>query len=157
MSIALKKRKQLDQFMSRVMEPLSEGALTDFEYNRMLRDARRTAWHKAEATVRLHHARLEIHDAILLFDLVVSEQQLTSADEADHYRKRDRMLYRMKSATEDQIRTPAPDRAAIEWKRRRTADLYSTNRITREEIDDIVANDEAFLASHPVRQRKRVL
>lgn len=152
MSIALKKRKQLDQFMSRVMEPLSEGALTDFEYNRLLRDTRRTTWHKGEATLKLYQARLEIHDAMLIFDLVVAEQKLTTADEDEHYRKRDRMLANMKAATERQIRTPAPDQAAIEWKRRRMADLNATARISREEIAEIIATDEAFLAAHPIKK-----
>ncbi|MEN3146148.1 hypothetical protein ABCW43_02415 [Neorhizobium sp. IRAMC:178] len=152
MSIGLKKRKQLDQFMSHVMEPLPQGALTDFEYNRLLRDARRTAWHKGEATLRLHHARLEIHDAMLIFDRVVAEQHLTDEDEVAIYSKRDRMLANMKAATERQIRTPAPDQAAIEWKRRRMADLYSTARISREEIAELIAADEAFLAAHPIKK-----
>lgn len=48
---------------------------------------------------------------------------------------------------------PAPDRSAIQWKRK-NANNYGLS-VTAEQIARSIAADEAFLAAHPVSRRPR--
>ncbi|WP_117193897.1 hypothetical protein [Rhizobium terrae] len=59
-ALSTKNRKQLDQFMFRIMEPLSEEALTDTHYNHLVRNARREVWEKARLTPNYLQAKRDL-------------------------------------------------------------------------------------------------
>lgn len=154
MSTALKKRKQLDQFMSRVMEPLSEGALTDFEYNRLAREARRGAWQRGEAVLAVYKARIDLQHALWIFDMRCAEKRPTEEDEDASHEKLWKLREGSEAATVALMRTPAPDKLAIAWKRARLSDdaLFRHTRLTLEEAERLIAADEAFLEAHPLKK-----
>ncbi|MGK9055175.1 hypothetical protein [Neorhizobium petrolearium] len=154
-TISAKGRKQLDRFMHRLMEPLSEEILADIEYNRMAREARYVEWKKAKATLGLWSARYQLHFAIYIFDRDVAGQEMTEQDEDMFSHRLSDLMQKMRAATAAQLRAPAPDQAAIEWKKRRLADEASWRGcITHEQLNEFIIKDEAFLEAHPIRKTK---
>lgn len=56
------------------------------------------------------------------------------------------------------VLTPAPDGAAVAWKRRTLASGQHKHTDTEPEwIERAIADDVAFLTAHPVRQSSRTL
>ncbi|RWD41933.1 MAG: hypothetical protein EOS25_27045 [Mesorhizobium sp.] len=53
----------------------------------------------------------------------------------------------------DQIRVPAPDLLAVQWKREAAKDRYLP--IGADEVAKLIAADEAFLAAHPITKQPR--
>ncbi|WP_353641629.1 hypothetical protein [Mesorhizobium sp. WSM2239] len=49
------------------------------------------------------------------------------------------------------VRTPAPDAAAVMWKRKLNPNYLL---ITAEELAEAIAKDEAFLAAHPAKMKR---
>ena len=61
-----------------------------------------------------------------------------------------------REAVVKQLLTPAPDGAAVAWKRAKLAGRGFSHLPTKaERIERVIAEDLAFLAAHPVRQSKR--
>jgi hypothetical protein len=66
------------------------------------------------------------------------------------------MVDAWRAAVVRQLLTPAPDLAAITWKRSQLAGRdFAHLPVSRERAERAIADDVAFLAAHPVRQSKR--
>lgn len=144
------KRASYDAFVSKMLDPVPAAELVDIAYNQAIRKTRLDAWRAARAETEMFHSLAKYHWA-----------------ESDYfkYRKGDPERERLsinrswaysetcRDATCRQMRTPAPDPAAVAWKKQRAE--YAAFTMPREEIDELIAADEAFLAAHPVSARKK--
>jgi hypothetical protein len=119
--------------------------------NKHLRDARKDAWRKADSIRSYWHARLKFEDAI-------SSAQNHGAAEGDAHPPHnpdDRwtILANYRQAIAQQLLTPAPDTAAIAWKKAALAGgQHEYTGVKSERIERAIADDLAFLAAHPVRR-----
>jgi hypothetical protein len=139
--------------------------------NSRLRKKRRDAWREADAVTGYWRARLNLNSA-------VGHVQRCEAPEGrdhpavtpdDHWS----LVQSFRKALVEQLLTPAPDLAAISWKKAKLAggqhryvdcaDLrsallaggqHTTERLGRL-IERAIEDDEAFLAGHPTRRPKR--
>jgi hypothetical protein len=64
----------------------------------------------------------------------------------------DQALKGYRAALAMQLRTPAPDVAAVKWKRSQKDLAYIP--ITEEKVAAAIESDEKFLAAHPLRRSK---
>jgi len=65
------------------------------------------------------------------------------------------MVGRYREALVQQLLTPAPDVAAVNWKRMALkAGQHRYIDVKTERIERAIADDWAFLAAHPMRRRK---
>jgi hypothetical protein len=119
--------------------------------NKRLRDRRRDAWHTADAIRNYWHARLKFEDAI-------SCAQNNDAPEGRSHPPHDHddrwaILGKYREAVAQQLLTPAPDTAAIAWKRAALkSGQHEYTDVKTERIERAIADDLAFLAAHPVRR-----
>jgi|GEM_PF-5369518 len=153
-TLSTKSRKQLDRFMFRVMEPLSEEALIDTHYNLLARNARREAWDKARITSDYLQAK---HDLVLI-EMIYQRRVLGRSDAKVEHREQERLqlVDEVRVAVAVQIKTPAPDLAALDWKKRKRKDEFSRfGTITLDEMNQCIAEDEAFLTAHPITKQPR--
>lgn len=66
-----------------------------------------------------------------------------------------RLVDKWREAVVKQLLTPAPDLAAITWKRAKLASRdFSYLPIKAERVEQIIANDIEFLAAHPMRRKR---
>jgi hypothetical protein len=67
------------------------------------------------------------------------------------------LLANWRQAIAQQLLTPAPDTAAVAWKRAALArnDYVIGRNIEKARVERAIADDLAFLAAHPVRQSNR--
>jgi hypothetical protein len=66
------------------------------------------------------------------------------------------LLAKYREAIAQQVLTPAPDTAAITWKRAALkSGQHEYTDVKSERIERAIADDLAFLAAHPVRQSTR--
>jgi hypothetical protein len=136
-----------------------------------LRKKRRDAWRAVDAVKGYWRARLDLNDAV---DRV---QRCDAPEGRDHpaVTPDDRwpLMKSFRKALVEQLLTPAPDLAAVSWKKATLAkgqhryvdcaDLRSAllgGQHTKAEqlgrlIERAIADDEAFLAAHPTRRPKR--
>jgi hypothetical protein len=59
----------------------------------------------------------------------------------------------VRKATGEQLLLPAPDKAALEWKRKASSSRGLP--VSQQEITDAIRADEEFLASHPLQVRRK--
>jgi hypothetical protein len=64
------------------------------------------------------------------------------------------VLESYREAMRKQILTPAPDTAAVNWKRSRLRDLIELSMIglNKQRVEQTIADDMAFLSAHPTRR-----
>jgi hypothetical protein len=119
--------------------------------NKHLRDARKDAWRMAYSIRSYWHARLRFEDAI-------SCAQNHGAAEGDAHPPHDpddrwTILANYRQAIAQQLLTPAPDTAAIAWKKAALASgQHEYTGVKPERIERAIADDLAFLAAHPFRR-----
>lgn len=133
------------QFLNAMLSPVVAGEVVDFGYHRDMREARRGAWRRAASETGLHYARLKLLNA---------EEHWSAMRDLPHRgcTPRDGLATAWRAATAQQILTPAPDQAAVTWKR--AAARLPCLPITKEAAADAIAADEAFLAAHPLTKAK---
>lgn len=138
-----------NKFMEALLEPLPNNVLVDTHYNSLMRQMRRDAWFRADAkTDYLHSKRY--------FQMAEARLARISGDERQENTSHSASFDTLKlerAAIADQILVPAPDQAAVKWKRKAASDRYLP--ISKEEIERAIAADEAWLAAHPVACRRR--
>jgi hypothetical protein len=136
--------------------------------NGRLRDARKDAWNAAEAATRYWDVTRKFIDA-------VDMAQRHGVIEGHNHKQRSPQerqglvdLYRQ--ALVEQLLTPAPDLRAVAWKqsvvdrddyvfwgaRGGPAEAGTIRYIKKERVERAIAEDQAFLAAHPVRRNKAV-
>jgi hypothetical protein len=146
-------------FMSRVeleQEPerqfRDKGELTVTCQNKRLREARRDVWREADTMRGYWKARLEMLEAI-------ARAQIHDLPEGNNHPPHDPderwpLLANWREAIAQQLLTPAPDLAAITWKRGQlAAGGFGHVPVAAERVEQAIAADVAFLAAHPTRRR----
>ncbi len=115
--------------------------------NERKRWARRDVWRHAESRTEFYRRLLNLAD-------VAPRAAEAGVIEANYYRtlERSQILDAYRAAKAAQIRTPAPDQAAVTWKRR-SVDWCMP--IKPDEIEKAIATDEKWLKDHPTRQSNR--
>jgi hypothetical protein len=143
-------RQILDEEIAR-----AEGELSTTAKNGRLRKERSEAWARAEATTRYWRVRLD-------FDSAVGDAQSNDVPEGRLHPAVNRddwmpMVDRYRKALVEQLVTPAWNVASVTWKRSVLArnDYVIGRYVKAERVERAIADDEAFLAAHPVRQSIR--
>ena len=141
--------QSLRKFMNALLEPRPDAELLDTHHNTLLRRARRKEWRKASARTGYFRALLELKRAEYLYVRnVVRDSKRADRIFGRHREAVDRLL---RDAEAMQILTPAPDQAALQWKRKVVAaDEYLP--LAAVEIAAAIAADEAWLAAHPTKR-----
>jgi hypothetical protein len=145
-------KRRLDAFVAKVMEPVPAEALHDQGFNRAMREQRKAAWGLQETLVEMLK-RKRSYLAYLYFyqrDAGLLDGNCAWAPEEREtlaaHRKEENIL----------LLTPAPDRAALAWKKRHRPKRgdYDTAEQTaiKDEVDRAIAEDEEWLAAHSVRR-----
>jgi hypothetical protein len=125
--------------------------LTETCKNFRLRESRRDVWRTADARRDYWHARLKFEDAI------ASVQNHDTPEGRSHpphdHDDRWEILATYREAFARQLLTPAPDTAAIAWKRAAlNTGKHQYTGITIERLERAIASDVEFLATHPTRR-----
>lgn len=119
--------------------------------NKHLRDALKDNWRKADSIRSYWRARLKFEDAI-------SSAQSHGVAEGDAHPPHDHddrwaILRKYREAVAQQLLTPAPDTAAIAWKRAALkSGRHEYTGVKTERIERSIASDLEFLAAHPTRR-----
>jgi hypothetical protein len=130
-----------------------EGELTVTCQNRRLRDARREVWSEADVIREYWKARWKMESAI-------ERAQTHDLPEGKNHPPHDPnerwvMLSNWRQAIVQQLLTPAPDTAAIAWKKAALAGgEHEHTDVKSERIERAIADDVAFLTSHPTRTKR---
>jgi hypothetical protein len=143
-------RMALSAFVQQCLDPLPDAVLVDTHHNLLMRRARAENWRKARLVTDLAKAEQDFHFAKSVHAQWVLEDA-GAADEFNH--RRLRCIERWQQAIAEQIRVPAPDRIAVQWKR--AASKNKCLPIEAAEIAALIAADEAFLAAHPITKQPR--
>jgi hypothetical protein len=131
----------------------SQDGISETLKNRNLRDARKSSWRSAEVKRQYWRARLDMESAI-------DNAQSRELPEGDNHPPHDRnerwtLLAHWRLSIVAQILTPSPDTRAIAWKKAALEDRqWQYTDLAREHIERAIADDVAFLASHPTRTKK---
>lgn len=135
------------KFMEALLEPLPDNVLVDTHYNSLMRQMRQAAWARADAKTDLLEATLKFRRAegrlARAHGYKAAHEQSVEFAIVDDYR----------AAIAAQMLVPAPDQAAVKWKKRAAQDRYIP--ISRDAIERQIAADEAWLAAHPVACRRK--
>jgi hypothetical protein len=135
-------------FVSAVLEPLPDETLLDTEYNFIVRSSRRKVWRRAVATTRYFKVALEYGNAADNYSHVVEQNSIAGLLTNAHHTT---LVKAYREAISRQILTPAPNIAAIAWKRAQRDGYLPINQ---QEIEAAIAADERFLAAHPTRRAR---
>ncbi|RWP33002.1 MAG: hypothetical protein E5Y63_31560 [Mesorhizobium sp.] len=149
MSAAVK-TKALAAFVQQCLDPLPDAVLIDTHHNQLMRQARRLPWRKADAVTSLTGAETDYWYAKSIYAMYVLEDEDKSSA---YFDKRMLSVDRNRQAVADQIRVPAPDLVAVQWKREAAKDRHLP--IGADEVAKLIAADEAFLAAHPITKQPR--
>jgi hypothetical protein len=132
--------------------PQCEEGVSETAKNGKLRENRKEIWRMAEAARRYWRVRLTFHDAL-------SQAQRMEIPEG-HYHPivdsddRMPMVRRWREALARQVLTPAPDANSVKWKQAvlDSGDLEYAG-VKAERVEQAIADDIAFLKSHPTPRR----
>jgi hypothetical protein len=122
--------------------------------NSRLRQGRNKAWDMARHKTDYWRARLDWQFALEF----AQGRGLGDSDSFPPAADEDRFLLvdAWREAVAHQLLTPAPTLAAVAWKRAKLAGRgFSQLPISAARVKQVIADDEAFLAAHPVRQSNR--
>jgi hypothetical protein len=130
-----------------LLEPRPAAELFDYEYNLMMRDARRDAWDNAHLTFK----HLQTKSLAQRYEACHIERVLGHKNGGDElWNSANRLTAEMHLAIAELILTPAPHSEAIKIKLRMAKSRGVP--ISQEEVADAIAKDERFLAAHPIRR-----
>jgi hypothetical protein len=142
-------RIELEHTAPRVRPP---DGISETLKNRNLRDGRKPQWSKAEAAREYWRARLDMESGI-------STAQRHGIPEGTNHPPHiadDRwtLLANWRLSVAAQLMTPTPDTRAIAWKKAALeGEQWQWTDLTKERIEHAIADDEAFLNTHPVRTK----
>jgi hypothetical protein len=134
-------------------EPIEREPRSVTHANKLARDRRKDAWEIAEVVTRYWRARLDMHSAAACAqrDDLPEGRNHPPLDEDG----RMALVTRWREAKVAQLLTPAPKAAAVLWKKAELKTRYfEILRLEPGKVERAIEADEAFLASHPVRQTK---
>ena len=139
------KRRSLDAFMAKVLEPVTDAELVDTQYNSLVRNARAKAWNKART-------KTEYYSALTDAAFYLEHKGTTRFEFIANLPKREDLLDLYRQALADQLLTPAPQKLEIDWKKRQLAKLNRWVPVRAEDVAASIQADEDFLARHPVKR-----
>ena len=131
----------------------SPEALSGTCKNSRLRTSRRDAWWAANRLTRYWRARLDWHSDLSLaqqYDIAES-RTYAKCEHQEHHA----LVDQWRAALVRQMLTPAPDTAAVAWKRatfRGGQHAYTT--VKPKLIEQSIADDVKWLSDHPTRKGK---
>jgi hypothetical protein len=121
--------------------------------NSRLRQARDEAWNRARHTTSYWRARMDWHGELEFAQnrgLADSGSFPPAADE-----NRFSLVDTWREAVVKQLLTPAPNVAAVAWKRARLSGRdFHCLPVKPDQVERAIADDIAFLDAHPTRARK---
>jgi hypothetical protein len=141
--------------MRRLGKPDLPPPATETAKNSRIRIVRRDAWWRAGRVADYWRARLDWQSALGI------AQKYGIGDSASfpaprEIENRSSLVDTWREAVAKQLLTPAPDLAAINWKRAQLAGRdFSYLPIKAPRVEQAIADDLAFLAAHPTRHSKR--
>jgi hypothetical protein len=141
--------------LRRAGKPPLPPPLTETCKNARIRIKRRDAWWHAGWVASYWRARLDWQGAL------ECAQTHGIADSASFpppraNESRFDLVDKWREALARQMLTPAPDLSAVTWKRAKLkTDEFNRLPITAVRAEQVIADDVAFLAAHPVRQSNR--
>jgi hypothetical protein len=138
--------------LSRIDDRRPARTLSPTAQNSRLRQQRREVWRRAAATTEYWSARIDFERAVVRAqDLELPEGRRHPALDRDYD-----MVRLWREALVKQLLTPAWDVASVNWKKKELArGEHRHIQFKSERIERAIADDLAFLASHPVGQSKR--
>ena len=142
-------RKIIRQEMKAAEMPLTETAK-----NQRLRRERWEVWRRANAITKYWLRRLEFIDAISIVERLGFSDKTLQRQDTSH-KARWQILESYCEAERKQILTPAPDTAAVNWKRS-CMGRCSQIDLSKEHIEKVIAADMAFLSEHPTRRPRSI-
>lgn len=142
-------RTRTNKFIEALLEPLPDDALTDTNYNSLMRQARRQRWREAQTRTWYLEAlaRFQLSAALYAREIEGDTKKETANMEARH-----QTMPKLRRAVARQILTPAPDANAVAWKKNASKDGFLP--ITKQDIAEAIMLDEEFLSAHPVRRAR---
>jgi hypothetical protein len=130
------------------------AALSSTGKNKQLRKQRAEFWRAADATVNYWQARMRFEDAIE----IARHCGAPAASRHPEKTPEDRMplLKHYRAALAEQLLTPAPNIASVNWKQAVVdGDGYVfVECVKKEQVEKAIADDLAFLAAHPARRAR---
>jgi hypothetical protein len=126
---------------------------TETAKNSRIRIARRDVWWHADRVSDYWRARLDWSSALGLAQQygIADSASLPSAENESRFG----LVDKWRESVAKKLLTPAPDLAAITWKR---AKLKSSDfpylPVKKERVERAIANDVAFLEAHPTRAKR---
>jgi hypothetical protein len=119
--------------------------------NSRLRIARRDAWWHADRVADYWRARLDWHSELEIAHKY--EIGDSASFQMPGNNSRFELVDKWREAVVKRLLTPAPDGAAVAWKRAQLAGRGFSHLPTKaERIERVIADDLAFLAAHPTRR-----
>ncbi len=119
--------------------------------NSRLRQARKDAWNRASRTTSYWRARLNWHNELGCAQEwgLADSGCFPPASEEDRFS----LVETWRAAVVRQLLTPAPNVADVAWKRAKLGGHdFPYLPVKPERVERVIADDEAFLAAHPVRR-----
>jgi hypothetical protein len=124
---------------------------TETAKNSRIRIERRDAWWHAGWVSEYWRARLDWHSALEIAHKY--EIGDSASFQLPGHNSRFELVDKWREAVVKQLLTPAPDGAAVAWKRAQLAGRGFSHLPTKaERIERVIADDLAFLAAHPTRR-----
>jgi hypothetical protein len=140
-------------FADRSAPPAAPAApATTTARNHRFRQTRREAWRAADHLRAYWRARLDWHSALLMAQGHGVEDARGFAPANEESRMV--LVERWREFLGNQLLTPAPDLAAITWKRGqlRAGHYQHVDGLSRERIERAIEADAAWLAAHPSKR-----
>jgi hypothetical protein len=137
--------------MRRLGKPELPPPATETARNSRIRTARRDAWWRAERLEDYWRARLDWLSALSTAQRhgIGDSASFPSAETETRFE----LLDIWRAAVAKKLLTPAPDLAAITWKRGQLKSRgFSYVPVKKERVERAIANDVDFLAAHPTRK-----
>jgi hypothetical protein len=119
--------------------------------NSRLRQMRDEAWNRARQTTSYWRARLDWHIELEWAQKrgLADSGSFPPADDENRYS----LVDTWRVAVVKQLLTPAPNVAAVAWKRAKfSGSDFCYFPVKPERVERVIADDEAFLAAHPIRR-----
>jgi hypothetical protein len=132
---------------------VSPEKFTETCKNSRLRLSRRDAWWLAGWVTEYWRARMDWNGALDTVQKyrIADSASFPSAENENRYG----LVDTWREAVVKQLLTPAPDGAAVAWKRAKLAGRDFSHLPTKaERIERVISEDLAFLAAHPTRRSK---
>jgi hypothetical protein len=128
-----------------------DATLTHTATNSRLRAERREAWRESDARIEYWRTLLHFTDAVHIGQRYDMAEAIAHPND-DSYDRRRSILESYRKAIRDQLLTPAPDMMSVDWKCRKLRRSILTVR--KELVDEVIADDIAFLKSDPTRKSR---